>query len=100
LLSPPILPSNNSSSDPSSSISKRMFSYPHIPYPSRPPHPVRPPSLSKVRYVFSHWGQTRQSSTVYVLKALDQPVYILSSWWFSIWEIPGGPGSLRLLAFP
>ena len=53
-----------------------MFSLPLLP---PPPHQASPlpgaSSLSRVRCIFSHWGQARQFSAVYVLEALDQLVY-------------------------
>jgi hypothetical protein len=41
--------------------------------------------LSRVRYIFSHWGQTRQSSAVYVPGSSKE----LPGWWHIIWEISG-----------
>ena len=35
----------------------------------------RDPSLLRVRYVFSHWGQNRQPSAVYVSATLGQLLY-------------------------
>jgi hypothetical protein len=51
------------------------------------PHQASPPpgasSFSRVRYIFSHWSQTRQSSAV----ANHISWSMLSGWWLSVWEI-------------
>jgi hypothetical protein len=54
------LPPNRSPSHTSSPISKRMSSHPL----TRPPHSLEPQVSLGVRCIFSHWGQTRQSSAV------------------------------------
>jgi hypothetical protein len=56
---------------------------PFVPLPLRgcspPPVSLHPgaSSLYKIRYILSHWGQTRQSSATYVSVALDQPMWAL-----------------------
>jgi hypothetical protein len=49
-------------------------------------------SLYRIRYIISHWNQTRQSSATYVPEwgrvSSDQPAYALG-WWLSFWELPG-----------
>jgi hypothetical protein len=53
-----------------------MSTYSH-PNPTRSPQAsLLPgdPSLSRARWMFSHWGPTRQYSAVYVLGVSDQPV--------------------------
>jgi hypothetical protein len=53
-----------------------MFPHPHRPPTSHQGSPLpRATSLSRVKCFFSHCGQTRQSSAVYVLGPLYQLVY-------------------------
>jgi hypothetical protein len=44
-------------------------------------------SLSRVRCIFSHWDQTKESSTVYVSGNLN---YLMNAgWWLRVWETSG-----------
>jgi hypothetical protein len=77
-------------------VSKRM-SLPLHPHTTRP-LPSWASSLSRVRCVFSHWGQTRQSSAVYVSEVSYQLVY--AAWLVAqCLRALGGPGQLKLLVF-
>lgn len=55
-------------------------------------------SLLKIRTIFSHWDQTRQSSAMYKCGASNQPVHAA---WLVAHSLgaPRGPGYLRLLVF-
>jgi hypothetical protein len=70
---------------------------PTLPY-SRPPHSLEPQVSPTVWCFFSHWGQTRQSSAIYVLGAFDQLGY-------AAWLVAQclrdlrGPDWLRMLVF-
>jgi hypothetical protein len=53
-------------------------------------------SLYKIRNILSHWGQTRQSSTIYVWGGGRGGVgeawtssCILFGWWLHLWEVKG-----------
>jgi hypothetical protein len=47
--------------------------------------------LSRIRYIFSHYGQTRQSSAIHVSGALDQFMY--TTWLLAqCLGAPRGPG--------
>lgn len=44
-------------------------------------------SLLRIKYIFSQWSCTRQTSTVFVPGALDRTMYT-PGWWLSLWELP------------
>ena len=43
-------------------------------------------SLLRVRQVFSYWGQTRQSSAIYICVGASDQLRILPGWWLSVWD--------------
>ena len=76
-------------------------------------HPIPPPAsprgcppkpLSRVRHDFSHWGQTRQSSAMYLwggVRMGGQTIpCVLPSWWLNVWEILGVWISLETAGLP
>jgi hypothetical protein len=58
--------------------------------PTTPPHqtskPVGASSLLRVRYIFTDWTQTLQSSTLYEL-VVSYPLVYAAGWWCRFWEI-------------
>ena len=79
---PPGLPSNCSSAH---TPSPRSISKMSPPRP--PPHQTSPlpgaSNLLRVRYIFSHWGNT----LLYMCREPQISWCMLPSWWLSVWEI-------------
>jgi hypothetical protein len=73
---PLVLPSHSSSShfSPRPPVSKRMSSPPHLPH-CQASTLAGASSVSRVRHIF-HWGQTRQSFTIYLSGDLVKHEYL------------------------